>query len=260
MGSKSKKYFADVACCKPSFADAVRSKPVLNKPVFLRLKYPLNHVSNFVENNSSFEHNPNKIGSSRPVVSSSSSNPQNTPPKRVLRWIPKKSEFNAEITKVVSARRESKISIFKKPSQAAHSGPAKNSPLISCSRCLALGHERKVCTNLVRCRACFNYGHTMSRCLSRIRGRWHYLEVSRCEGEGARDKHIYSGDAPILEPPVTPVPSQSTAPLKNPTSSMVNWACDPRPFVPAGFTLEDRITSPSSTPGSIHHRLLHPLQ
>lgn len=85
VGSKSKK----------SFADVVRSNPSLKRPVFLRLTYPLNHVSKFADLSSSVAHFPPEPRSA---------------PKRVLRWLPKGRAITPEQSKALLARSGFQIS------------------------------------------------------------------------------------------------------------------------------------------------------
>ena len=55
-------------------------------------------------------------------------------------------------------------------------------PLVSahCSRCLGLGHTRKLCKGSIRCKSCFNYGHLSYTCLSKGRQR-HYRPITKSD-------------------------------------------------------------------------------
>lgn len=126
------------------------------------------------------------------------------------------------------------------------------------TRCLGLGHDRKICKQSVRCNVCFNYGHIFFQCLSKKRVQWRFRPVSRLKGEESGKVHLYSGASPSLDSSSLHQSPNPPSPPKYPTPTMANWPVDPVPHVPAGFVLEEthhpysttRSTSPGATPST----------
>jgi hypothetical protein len=77
----------------------VRTKPAQNKLIFMRLHYPDNHVSNYLEPSVGSRHRSGMANPPPPCVLDNS-NHQLNPPKRVLRWIQKKGANNPRIQRV----------------------------------------------------------------------------------------------------------------------------------------------------------------
>jgi hypothetical protein len=196
----------------------------------VKLLYPSNHVSNFSE--------PLVFSNPRTVSAKSSCYHSSHTRSRVLRWREKES-VPMEQSKPDPKHGSFQISDSKPDIPVPQLGPTPQQA--QCGRCLGLGHVRKACNQEIRCRACFNYGHISSSCLSKKREKRRYRVVSRSKAEVSQPQHINSELVPILEPSVSLVPRPlASVHQENPNpSAMANWAVNPRPFVPAGFKLED---------------------
>ena len=204
VGSKSKKSYADVA------------KSSVKKTVFLRLSYPSNYASRFLEPPRRVF--PSPYGPS--IVRSapkSFKRPQPSCPNGVQSWI---SKSNVRIQKAVSVVPQAPISNSNAdpPPNPAIPNPACLKPLIECTNCLGLGHNRKFCQNLVRCRKCWNYGHTSFSCLNSLRERRKYRVVSCREGEESRRVGTYTGKALSLVPSATSASPSTPVHPKKPQS------------------------------------------
>lgn len=191
--------------------------------------------------------------------------------KRVLRWIPKISPAvkgppaQADSVPPLSPKSVANLNLNHQGLHVRPSGsygpsaePLRLPPL--CSRCLGPGHSTKECGNLVRCRTCYNYGHMSVSCLSKSRHTLKFRPVSIPEGEGATPSSFKSVEQLLDASVATPPPLPATPTVKNLNSSaMANWACDPRPHVPKGFTLVELLQRPP-----LRHEVyvtgLHPAQ
>ena len=140
VGSKSKKSYADVA------------KSSVKKLVFLRLSYPSNYASRFLEPPSRVFPSPSRPSIVRSAPKSFKRS-QLSRPNGLQSWI---SKSNVRIQKAVSVVPQAPISNSNAdpPPNPAIPNPACLKPLIECSNCLGLGHNRKFCQNSVRCRKC----------------------------------------------------------------------------------------------------------
>lgn len=204
VGSKAKK----------SFADVVRSNSAPKKSVFVRLLYPSNHVSNFLDP-SAFS-NPRQAPANHPR--------DRTLPvrRRVLRWIQKDRVSMPESSKPDLKRGAFQFSNSKPAAPVLQPGPS-NPQQTQCEKCLGLGHARKDCNQQIRCRACFNYGNVSSGCLSKKREKRRYHVVSRPEAEASCSKHINPGNELLLEPSVSPTSRlDTTVHQENPNPAMAN--------------------------------------
>ena len=95
----------------------------------MRLNYPMNHFSNYLDSSSGFELNSVKPNPKRPPALAKILNSFRNSPKRVLQWIQKEKVINPEASKPDFARGifEHRKPKAKVPSLAAQRGPAGDS-------------------------------------------------------------------------------------------------------------------------------------
>ena len=232
-----------------SFADVVKSPPMLKPPsaVLKRLRYPLNHVSNYQDDLLVFSQ------------LSSSSHPRVARPKITIRA---KNTAKTVTTKfslhplsnsnLKSGKRTSRPRLRWKPissgplpsSERGILGPPPNpvqGPLNRCRRCLSLGHDNLECNSQARCSLCYRYGHSDFSCKARANQLRVFRLVSSREGEAPAPLSIKtSAPASNAAPSIltTPAPPPSTVSPPPSSSPMANFAVDPAPFIPVGFLLE----------------------
>lgn len=244
---------------KKSFVDAVRFT-AKSQSVFLRLSYPKDYQLNYLPSNRK-SHIRESSSVHRPV-------------QRVLRWVIKDSEKIRESNRAVngnaplnlnsnsdhsfSAQLNSSKPGIEPPKAApfiqvqasakhinnALLGSAQNTTLL-CSRCLSPGHLWKSCTNSVRCDFCHFYGHKSRSCLKKARQSRVCWAVKNQEGGGAGVSNISRtvSESSSLVPPSSATQEKTLA-LSSSSPAMANFAVDPRPHVPKGFSLLDQPLRP----------------
>jgi len=174
----------------------------------------------------------------------------NLPPRRpVPSRSPAHAEFfkiqNPSISSAMQGKRFSRPAITgvnkgnKRPGSIFPEPKITSLPM-ECNNCLGLGHTKKVCTSLVRCRQCWNYGHISRQCLHKHHVNCWYRPILRIEGQESQHPVTNLKQSTTLGPSVPPSTPDDTVQPHFADPSMANWACDPRPFIPEGFTLEDR--------------------
>ena len=220
VSAKGKIRGSQAASDRRSYVDIVRSSARSALLVFKRLSFPADYNRNYKD------HNLGGLSS----ISPSSSNP--TPNQvRVRRWVIKnllKSQECPQAMKTaIIAKAPSPAPTFSKAISLPESGPDRlGGREVQCLRCLGPRHERKDCTRMVRCILCYNYGHTSLTCLSKFHAKQRYRVVSRSEGEGTLENHLY----PKPKPPLIPsAPPQSPLFLSQPpkTPLRLPWRTGP---------------------------------
>lgn len=214
----------------------------------MRLHYHDNHVANFVRPSAS-----SVLRSGKATKSPTNSNRQPNPTKRVLRWLEKE---RPEPSKPEHMRGNVQILKSKAASSVAQPSPAKFLPLISCDRCLGLGHKRKDCTQQIRCKACFNYGHVSSRCLSRKRDKWRYREVSRSEVEPPCPEVFMMQVNRLLNSSTPPPSPHSSVHKKKPQRPHGKLGGRSSPLRPRRLHAGGANAAPHASSRSLHHGLL----
>jgi len=223
---------------KKSYSDAVKSRP--NKSVFLRLAYPNNYASRFTA--------PPKILDSQ-KSSIFFPLPRRPPPSRSPARADSFKFRNPSISSASQGKLFSRPTITganqgnKRP-ESVFAERAKSSLPLECNNCLGLGHIKKDCTGLVRCRQCWNYGHISRQCLHKRRIFRRYRPILRIEGQESQHLATDLKQCNTLGPSVPPSTPDETVHPHPADPPMANWACDPRPFIPEGFSLEDRSHRP----------------
>lgn len=112
-------------------------------------------------------------------------------------------------------------------------GPSK--PSFFCASCLGLGHQRKVCTQMVRCKICYNYGHISSDCLpetakNSVTG-WFPVRNAK-----SRDLCLFA----LMLPPFSPPPPTLPTTVSEASLLFSNGELGGRPLSPCLRRLHDR--------------------
>jgi hypothetical protein len=134
------------------------------------------------------------------------------------------------------------------------SGPELVAPFFACSRCLGLGHSSWACSGEVCCKNCFVFGHIAKLCHSLASPKKFWRPNTSTMEAGSppinpdnsahssdSSPSIHSNNSPDSSPlGNSPSSAEATEPTKNPTSSlaMVNFACNPQPYLPQGAHVE----------------------
>lgn len=114
----------------------------------------------------------------------------------------------------------------------------------------------------IRCNFCYIYGHKSLTCLRKARQSQLTWPVKVVEGEGSREGNKLESTTPTTSIHISPPSTDNSTEEKTPASSssspsMANFAVDPRPHVPKGFSLVEQLLRPPTPSGGVLHRLLH---
>lgn len=269
---------------KKSYADIVRSPPKQHaRNVFQRLNFPNNYHLNFLgssrsssgtarypplipervlrpigrvlrggNKNKEFSQEkpleafpPRQFLNSKNFKSPLSKSLLAQPKKTTFKWVRKdKEQFQEKILESPSHPLPDSNS---KPSMMEKDSAQSSSPL--CSRCLRPGHSWQACANSVRCNHRLFYGHKSSACLRTPRQSRLIWAVKGMEGEGSKERNKSAAPTHPAQVHSSPSHPVTPSPEKTPVSSsssppMANFAVDPRPHVPKGFTLVEQPLRP----------------